>query len=867
MEPEDATASHESGSVDGADRGPLPLRLDPGVRPVHYDLLLDIDPDRGTTTGEVEVALDLTDPVEALRLHAVDLEVVSATVRGPRSGPTVGTVTAHPDDEQIVVRTGSPIGPGPVVLRLEWRGTLSQELVGLYRSTYTTVDDGDPDGDEHVHALAVTQFESTHARRAFPCFDEPALKATFAIAVVANDAHLVVSNAAETGRTTLADGRVRVDFARTMPLSTYLVALVVGPLEVTELPADVRRRSRVPLRIVHRPGRAHLCGFALRVAAAAIDFFEDYYAQPYPGDKVDLVAVPDFAFGAMENLGCVTFREVLLLVDPDDATQADLQRVADVINHELAHMWFGDLVTMRWWNGLWLNEAFATFMEVAASDALRPDWDCWTGFGLLRAAAFDTDSLSSTRPVEYPVRTPADAEGMFDVLTYEKGASVVRMLERYLGPERFRDGIRAYLARHAFATTETTDLWDALEATTGEPVRRTMDAWVFRGGHPEVRVEPTDRGVRLDQRRATAGPPGPDEPPWPVPMVVTSSVDGDLRTDRVLLEEPVELDLGGRPNWVQPNTGGDGFHRTRMPPDMALRLAQADRPALERFVLLDDAWAGLLAGHTTAPHLLDLVAVTAPRSDDPAVWRRVAALLDDLDRLAPPDLAGRTAELAGRLGRERLEEIARTVDRRGDGPENERLRTVRAVAFALAGGTGADPDVRSEARRRFRLAEGDAALRSAALDVVARVATPEEHREIELRWRTAGNPQDQLRHLHHLADTPDADDLRRTLDLALGEVRTQDRPHLLRRALQHPTLGALAWDVVESRWSEVVAGCSASGLARMLEGITRCTDRPLAARIDSFLAGERPAGTARTVDQHVERMWVSVSVAERLRRD
>ncbi len=862
MEPEDTAPPEQADTSSGAGPDQLPLRLDPAVRPVHYDLLLDIDVERGTTGGTVEITLVLGTAVDALRLHAIDLEVVSATVRSPLEGPTAATVTAHPDDEQIVVGTGSPIGAGPVTLQLEWRGTLSNELVGLYRSTYTEVDDH---GEERVRSLAVTQFESTHARRAFPCFDEPALKATFSVSVVADASHLVVSNAAETGRTALTDGRVRVDFARTMVLSTYLVAIVVGPLEVTELPPDVRRRSRVPIRLVHRPGQGHLCGFAFRVAAAAIDFLEDYYGLAYPGDKLDLVAVPDFAFGAMENLGCVTFREVLLLVDPDEATPADLQRVADVINHELAHMWFGDLVTMRWWNGLWLNEAVAPFMEVTASDSFRPDWDCWTGFGLLRAAAFDTDSLPSTRPIEYPVLTPADAEAMFDVLTYEKGASVVRMLERYLGPERFRDGIRSYLAQHAFATTETTDLWDALETATGEPVRRTMDAWVFRGGHPEVLVEPTDRGVRLDQRRATAGPTSTaDDPPWPVPLVVTSSVGGVVRTDRVLLEEPAELDLGGRPEWVQPNTGGDGFLRTRMEPDAALRLASADRPALERFVLLDDAWAGLLAGHTSADHLLDLVAEVAPRSDDPSVWRRVAGILEDLDRLAGPELARRTADLAGRLSRDRLEAIARATPE-GTEPDEERVRTVRAVAVALAGGTGADPEIRADARRRFELGVGDAALRSATLAVVARMATPTEHREIERRWRTADNPQDQIRYLHHLADTPEPDDLRRTLDLALAEVRAQDRPYLLRRALQHPTLGSLVWDQVESRWPEVTAGCSASGLARMLEGVTRCTDRALAGRIGAFLVEHRPEATARTVDQHLERMWVSVMVAERLR--
>jgi puromycin-sensitive aminopeptidase len=193
---------------------------------------------------------------------------------------------------------------------------------------------------------------------------------------------------------------------------------------------------------VHRPGQAHLAGFALEIGAFALDYFADYYGIVYPGDKMDMVAVPDFAFGAMENLGCVTYREALLLVDPATATQAELLNVVDVIAHELAHMWFGDLVTMSWWNGIWLNEAFATFAEMKATDAFRPQWDRWTSFGLSRTAAFDVDSLESTRPIEFEVVSPADAEGMFDILTYEKGAAVVRMLEQYLGEDRFRDGIR-----------------------------------------------------------------------------------------------------------------------------------------------------------------------------------------------------------------------------------------------------------------------------------------------------------------------------------------------------------------------------------------------------------------------------------------
>jgi len=287
-----------------------------------------------------------------------------------------------------------------------------------------------------------TQFEATHARRAFPCWDEPAFKATFGVTLVVPEGQLAISNAAEIAREPLDggphNGKVRFSFARTMVMSTYLVAFVVGPLETTD-PVDV---DGTPLRVAYVPGKRHLADFALEAGAHSLRFFTDYFGIPYPSDKLDLIALPDFAFGAMENLGCVTFRETALLVDPETASRLEHERVADVVAHEIAHMWFGDLVTMKWWNGIWLNEAFATFMELLAVDDFKPDWERWVSFSTGRAAAMNTDGMQATRPVEFPVAAPEEAEGMFDVLTYQKGASVVRMLEQYLGAETFREGIR-----------------------------------------------------------------------------------------------------------------------------------------------------------------------------------------------------------------------------------------------------------------------------------------------------------------------------------------------------------------------------------------------------------------------------------------
>ena len=265
-------------------------------------------------------------------------------------------------------------------------------------------------------------------------------------------------------------------FADTIKMSTYLVAFIVGEFEATDpVPA-----GGAPLRVCAVPGKKRLAGFAVEIGKASLEHFASYYGIPYPGDKLDLIAIPDFASGAMENLGAITFRETALLVDAESATRTELERVADVVSHENAHMWFGDLVTMKWWNGLWLNEAFATFMEMLAVDAWKPEWRRWDSFTVSRAAAMQVDGLKSTRPIEFPVERPEEAAGMFDVLTYEKGASVLRMLEQYLGAEAFRDGIRLYLKRHAYANAETTDLWDALEESTRQPVRALMDSGFSR---------------------------------------------------------------------------------------------------------------------------------------------------------------------------------------------------------------------------------------------------------------------------------------------------------------------------------------------------------------------------------------------------
>ena len=414
-------------------------------------------------------------------------------------------------------------------------------------------------------------------------------------------------------------------------MSTYLVAWVVGPLEITD-PVDV---DGVPLRVACPPGKKHLTDFALEVGAFSLRFLADWYGIPYPGDKVDLIAIPDFSFGAMENLGCITFRETALLLDRDRAPQEDLQRITDVVAHELAHMWFGDLVTMAWWNGIWLNEAFATFMEMLTTDAYRPAWERWVDFGLARSAAFDTDSLSTTRPIEYEVLTPADAEGMFDVLTYEKGSSVVRMLQQYLRPDRFQAGIRHYLQTHSYGNTETTDLWDGIEAATDEPVRRIMDTWIFQARPP--------RRHRRGQRRPAPGPAHAAALPLRRRRGCRHAVrhPGGLRVGRGDAT-PAGARPAGRPRddgrprrarrlGARQRRGQRLLPRAlrRRRPRGARRSGPARPLALERYGLVEDEWAAVLSGASSTGRMLSLLRHFADETDL-SVWQRIVGVANAL---------------------------------------------------------------------------------------------------------------------------------------------------------------------------------------------------------------------------------------------
>ena len=609
-------------------------RLQDAVRPSNYKLRIMPDISNAKFSGEETITLTIAETVKEIVLHAAEISISTAALRN-HSGNTISTSVKYDEEkQQIILSLDAPAEPAEWQLELHFDGILNNKLRGFYRSTFK-----DASGAEKQ--IATTKFEPSDARRAFPCFDEPEFKAVFEISLLIDENLTAIANSPIVSETAAGSGKKLVQFAPSIKMSSYLVAYIVGEFEAS---APVVSKSGTPIRVVSVPGKQHLTAFALKWAKFSLDFFADFFGINYPGEKLDLIAIPDFASGAMENFGAITFRETALLLDETKATHAELQRVAEVISHENAHMWFGDLVTMDWWNGLWLNEAFATFMAALAVDAFEPSWKFWEGFNIHKAAAMRIDGLHSSRSIEFPVATPEDARAMFDILTYEKGCAILRMLQLYIGEEVFRKGCATYMKRHAYANTETADLWAAIgeavhEAGLAIDVEKMMDTWVFQKGFPLIAVQRNENNsVTLSQSafrylidaRASA------EEIWYAPVFVRyATASGDKHDCFVLFKKQETFKLKDKCSSFVLNADGKGFFRGSYASDLRKEiLAQIiTLSASERFNLISDWWAATQSGKMSLLDYLDSLSSVLAQETDSNVFSVVIGSINYLRRI------------------------------------------------------------------------------------------------------------------------------------------------------------------------------------------------------------------------------------------
>lgn len=830
-----------------------PFRLPRHTRPVHYDVRLDLDLETFTFDGQVGVDLEVVETTHSLELNAAEVEIKSAVLIG---GPSVTEISYDDKYERATLTLEEPLSPGNHRLEIEHTGTINDQLRGLYRSVFT-----DPDGNQH--AIATSQCQATDARRIFPCWDEPDFKATFETTMVVADGLEAYSNSSEIGREDLGDGRVEIRFAKTMKMSSYLLAFIAGPFEATD-PVDVRG---TPTRIIVPKGNLHLTDIAMENAIFCFEYLTDYYGIPYPGDKLDHVAIPDFAAGAMENVGLITYRDSYLIIDPATASQAELQNSLDVIGHEIAHQWFGNLVTMAWWEGAWLNEAFASFMELKATHAKEPEWKRWLTFSNVEVPwAMGTDQLASTRPIEFEVTAPEEVDQMFDAITYGKGSAVLHMIDEFIGVENFRQGVGNYLRKHSYANTVTNDLWEGLDGASEYPVSEIMDTWVFQPGFPQVDVKAVPGGVQLSQRRYLVTPDETDTTIWKVPIQLRGSVNGESYSEKFLLEEDEAIvEVEGDIDWIVANAGGFGFYRTRYSEDLfgALLTNVDSLDDNERHALVSDTLGFVRNGQIPVTDFLDLVA-QFENEPEQAVWSVILGGLGmvehhTLDDEAKPAFQDFVARL-----------VSPTLDRLGWEPrdgERDLDRKLRGDLIAAMGNLARDEATIDRCRDLVsKILDGqtfDPEVTTAALAVYARNGGADEYEKLWDVYESVNTPLEKVRYLRSVAAVGTESEAMKTLDRVVDQVvRTQDGFWVFARLLAGDS-GPEVWANARARWDDVLAAMPGMTRTRVVEGLPALSKPEVAADIKSFFAEHPLPEASRVLEQKLELLDANVALRER----
>ncbi|WCJ29383.1 aminopeptidase M1 [Euphorbia peplus] len=842
-------------------------RLPKFAVPKRYDIRLKPDLSACTFAGSVLIELEIVSETHFIVLNAADLTVNSSSVSF--SSSKLIKVELVEEDEILVLEFSESLPLGVGVLSIGFDGVLNDKMKGFYKSTYEL------HGEKKN--MAVTQFEPADARRCFPCWDEPACKAKFKITLDVPSELVALSNMP------VLDEKVNgplktVSYQETPLMSTYLVAVVVGLFDYVE----DHTSDGIKVRVYCQVGKADQGKFALNVAVKTLELYKVYFAVQYPLPKLDMIAIPDFAAGAMENYGLVTYRETALLFDDKHSAAANKQRVATVVAHELAHQWFGNLVTMEWWTHLWLNEGFATWVSYLAADSLFPEWKVWTQFLDESTEGLRLDGLEESHPIEVEIKHASEIDEIFDAISYRKGASVIRMLQSYLGADNFQRSLAAYIKKHAYSNAKTEDLWAALEEGSGEPVNKLMNSWTRQQGYPVVSVYLKEEKLEFEQSQfLSSGAHG--EGQWIVPITLChGSYDAHknflLQTKSETLDAK-EFGLGETGSaWLKLNVNQAGFYRVKYDDNLAARLRYAiEKKYLtetDRYGILDDTFALCMARHQPLTSLLTLMGAYREEVDY-TVLSNLISISYKVQRIT----ADATPELLDDINQIFISLLQYSAEKLGWDPKqgeshlDAMLRGEILTALSLFG----HDSTLNEANRRFQEFMNDRNtpllppdIRKAAYVAVMRKASASDRTGYEslLRvYRETDLSQEKTRILGSLGSCPDPNIVLEVLNFVLSsEVRSQDAVFGLAVSKEGRET---AWVWLKEKW-DYISKTWGSGflMTRFVSAVVSpFASVEKAKEIEEFFASRSKPSIARTLKQSMERVNINAKWVESIKSE
>lgn len=827
------------------------IRLSKFVKPERYRLMIRPDMEAFTFYGEETIFLAMGKSTREVVLHSKDLDIFDVKFQSKNFKCQTSKIKYNEKAETATFIFSKALPKGSGELSLKFKGVLSEGLKGFYRSKY--IHEG---REKHI---ATTQFESTDARRAFPCFDEPAHKAIFDVTMQIPSHLTAISNTIETEILEHDGGYKTVNFAPSPKMSTYLLAFIVGEFEFLE----TKSKHGVVVRVFTTPGKKHQAKFALDTAARCLDFYDDYFDIKYPLPILDLIALPDFASAAMENWGAITYRETALLVDEQHTSAANKQWVAIVIAHELAHQWFGNLVTMHWWTDLWLNEGFASYMEHLGTHRLFPKWNIWEQYVSGRmATAFKLDALSTSHPIEIEVRHPSEISEIFDMVSYAKGSAVIRMLAEYLGEKDFRDGLRHYLKKHAYGNTITEDLWKAFEHVSKKPVRKIMETWTGKTGYPLISAQTLGNKIRLTQKRffssEVSAKKFKDNTVWKTPVQI---IDGNDKRQKFLMKEK-SLVISNPTSWLKINSGETSFFRTHYSKDLLEKLEGAIKAgklsANDRLGVIRDAFGLAEAGQAPTVEALKLAGYYIKETTLP-VWEEISSGLASSGTFYKNESWYPKYEAYALSLYKPLVKSLGWDKKAGEGHTTGLLRS---LALSAAGTYG-DKNTISKAKKLFAAhLKGKTIapdLRSVVYNIVAQNGGVKEFAAMAKLYKEAlPQPEEQDRVGRAMGSFKHKKALQKVLDFALSKVvRPQDAPSIFIGVARNFYGVHLAWKFLNKNWPIINKNYNVGGhlLEWFIVPFSRFTTTKEAKEFEAFFKKHPVPNLKRVITQVLERIY------------